>query len=376
MSVEAKPVVVTVPTPQQLRSPSTFSGTPGEDPLKWLKEYDRVAHFNKWDDMVCLANVYFFLDGTAKQWFENNEDNLNSWEAFKNGLLGLFGDRQKHTKKAEEQLKYRAQRPGESTQSYIQSVLGLCLEVNPSMSDCEKVSHLMKGIAEDIYQALLMKEITTIADFTKWCNYIEDMKQKRVKRQRFERLPNVVPVASMEDEPDLTSLIRRIVQEEVQRLVTELKAPSEPYSQSLEDLVQDEVVKALAPVSAKPTEPRPRPSYAAVARRTSSPAQRLPVQSRKTDIWRTADNRPVCFHCGRPGHVVRYCRERKAVFDNYRRRQQNFETDAEEEEYRRPNTIRRSTPSPSRGRSPTRRFRSPSPYRRSSQSPSRRNEEN
>ncbi|GFU79482.1 hypothetical protein TNCV_872511 [Trichonephila clavipes] len=33
-------------------------------------------------------------------------------------------------------------------------------------------------------------------------------------------------------------------------------------------------------------------------------------------MWRTADNRPVCFHCGRPGHVMRYCRERKAVFDN------------------------------------------------------------
>ncbi|GFT45069.1 hypothetical protein TNCV_2860961 [Trichonephila clavipes] len=36
----------------QWRSPSTFRGAPGEDPLKWLKEYDRVANFNKWDDMM------------------------------------------------------------------------------------------------------------------------------------------------------------------------------------------------------------------------------------------------------------------------------------------------------------------------------------
>ncbi|GFV75752.1 transposable element Tcb2 transposase [Trichonephila clavipes] len=49
-----------------------------EDPLKWLKEYDRVANFNKWDDMMCLANVYFFLDGTARQWYVNNEDALDS----------------------------------------------------------------------------------------------------------------------------------------------------------------------------------------------------------------------------------------------------------------------------------------------------------
>ncbi|GFX63355.1 hypothetical protein TNCV_3619581 [Trichonephila clavipes] len=37
---EAKPAVVT-PSLQQWRSPSTFRGAPGEDPLKWLKEYDR-----------------------------------------------------------------------------------------------------------------------------------------------------------------------------------------------------------------------------------------------------------------------------------------------------------------------------------------------
>ncbi|GFX51085.1 retrotrans_gag domain-containing protein [Trichonephila clavipes] len=109
---EAKPAVVT-PSLQQWRSPSTFRGAPGEDPLKWLKEYDRVANFNKWDDMMCLANVYFFLDGTARQWYVNNEDALDSWEAFKNGLSGLFGDRQKYTRRAEEQLKCRAQRSGE-----------------------------------------------------------------------------------------------------------------------------------------------------------------------------------------------------------------------------------------------------------------------
>ncbi|GFV14006.1 retrotrans_gag domain-containing protein [Trichonephila clavipes] len=107
----SKPAAVT-PSLQQWRSPSTFRGAPGEDPLKWLKEYDRVANFNKWDDMMCLANVYFFLDGTARQWYVNNEDALDSWKAFKNGLSGLFGDRQRYTRRAEEQLKCRAQRSG------------------------------------------------------------------------------------------------------------------------------------------------------------------------------------------------------------------------------------------------------------------------
>ncbi|GFV00631.1 CCHC-type domain-containing protein [Trichonephila clavipes] len=216
------------------------------------------------------------------------------------------------------------------------------------MKEDEKVSHLMKGVAEDIYQALLTREINDTASFIKWCNYIEDMKQKRVGRTRFERLPNVVP--------------------------TQESLDSDP--QSLEEIVQDEVERVWAPVSTKPTETRPRPTYAAVTRKYRAPVQKFPPEPRKTDVWRTADNRPVCFHCGRPGHVMRYCRKRKAVFDNSRNHRRNFDDVGTEEEIRRPNSSRRFTPSPTRCRSPIRRYRSPSPYCRSSQSPGRRNEEN
>ncbi|GFX70957.1 CCHC-type domain-containing protein [Trichonephila clavipes] len=146
------------------------------------------------------------------------------------------------------------------------------------------------------------------------------------------------------------SLIRTIVREEVHRLVNQTQESLDSDPQSLEEIVQDELKGA--------------------------PVQKFPPEPRKTDVWRTADNRPVCFHCGRPGHVMRYCRERKAVFDNSRNRRRNFDDVGTEEEIRRPNSSRRFTPSPTRGRSPIRRYRSPSPYRRSSQSPGRRSEEN
>ncbi|GFY48096.1 CCHC-type domain-containing protein [Trichonephila inaurata madagascariensis] len=46
--------------------------------------------------------------------------------------------------------------------------------------------------------------------------------------------------------------------------------------------------------------PRPRP------RQENKPTQQ--DTGRKTDLWLTSDNVPICFHCGRPGHVTRYCR--------------------------------------------------------------------
>ncbi|GFU33404.1 retrotrans_gag domain-containing protein [Trichonephila clavipes] len=132
--------------------------------------------------MMCLANVYFFLDGTARQWYVNNEDALDSWEAFKNGLSGLFGDRQKYTRRAEEQLKCRAQRSGEK---------------------------------------------------------------------------------------------------EVHRLVNQTQESLDSDPQSLEEIVQDEVERVLAPVSTNPTETRPRPTYAAVTRKYRSPVQKFPPEPRK-----------------------------------------------------------------------------------------------
>ncbi|GFT53673.1 retrotrans_gag domain-containing protein [Trichonephila clavipes] len=128
MPTEQAKLAVVAPSLQQWRSPSTFRGAPGEDPLKWLKGYDRLANFNKWDDMMCLANVYFFLDGTVRQ---RNCTVL-------------------HTR-----------------------CIRTLPKVNPLMKEDEKVSHLMKGVAE-ILSGLLTREINDTASFIKWCNYIED----------------------------------------------------------------------------------------------------------------------------------------------------------------------------------------------------------
>ncbi|GFW33878.1 retrotrans_gag domain-containing protein [Trichonephila clavipes] len=200
---EAKPAVVT-PSLQQWRSPSTFRGAPGEDPLKWLK-------------MVC----------------QQEED------SFKNGLSGLFGDRQKIFKM-----------PSPVFRQYKSYIQGVFLPRGSDERRRKKVSHLMKGVAEDIYQALLTREINDTASFIKWCNYIEDMKQKRVGRPKFERLPNVVPVLT--DEIFGLSYshnrTRRSPSKLTRRRIFGLRSPILRRDRS------DEVERVLAPVSTKPTE--------------------------------------------------------------------------------------------------------------------------
>ncbi|UYV74164.1 hypothetical protein LAZ67_11002275 [Cordylochernes scorpioides] len=60
---------------------------------------------------------------------------------------------------------------------------------------------------------------------------------------RFERLPNVAPVAC--EEEDLLSLIRRIVHEEIQK--------PRPTADSLEDMIREEVKINLWPISKRPS---------------------------------------------------------------------------------------------------------------------------
>ncbi|UYV66668.1 hypothetical protein LAZ67_4002495 [Cordylochernes scorpioides] len=59
--------------------------------VQWLKEYERVSKYNRWDDNMKLANVVFYLNGTAGRWFDNNEESLNSWRSFEEAFRGVFG---------------------------------------------------------------------------------------------------------------------------------------------------------------------------------------------------------------------------------------------------------------------------------------------
>ncbi|UYV61868.1 K02A2.6-like [Cordylochernes scorpioides] len=226
---------------QQQICPSTFAGDGSQDAQKWLKEYKRVAKFNRWDDTMCLANA-----GTARKCFENNEEALTSWDDFQRALGEAFGQQEEVIKEAESLLKNRAQKVKESSETYIQDLLYLCQIVNPRMDDETKLGHLMKGVAEDIYQILIAKDVENVSQFLKECRKIEIMRKRRIS-SRFERLPNVAPMAY--EEEDLPSLIRRIFQEEIQNVI----AQPRPTTDSLEDLIREEVKMNLSPISKRPS---------------------------------------------------------------------------------------------------------------------------
>ncbi|UYV78763.1 hypothetical protein LAZ67_16002676 [Cordylochernes scorpioides] len=245
------------------RNPSMFSGEGVEDPRSWLKGYERVAKHNQWDETLCLANVYFYLTGTALKWYENNEESIQTWTEFMSQLENVFGKNESSRLRAEKILKTRAQLKGESTEYYIQDVLRLCKEVDPQMNEEDKISHLMKGIAEELYQALIPRDVHNTEQFVTECRRIESIHCKRVTPTKYERLPNVASLSDHDDRADLSSMIRQIVREEVQRALGSTR--EEPKISTIEDMVKEEIGRTLAPISkprrSSPQKERPREFY-------------------------------------------------------------------------------------------------------------------
>ncbi|UYV75458.1 hypothetical protein LAZ67_13000337 [Cordylochernes scorpioides] len=234
---------------QQPRNPPNFSGKGSELAHLWLKDYSRVAAYNGWDESMCLANVVFFLEGAARCWFDNVEESITTWNTFKEEFARTFGDKEDYARRIESSLKVRAQKPDESVELYIQDVLNLCRQLNPNMSEEDRVGHLMKGVAENIYRALLAIEVTTTGEFTQHCRRIEKLNKNRISSVRFERIPTVSAINENEYHP-LKEMIREIIREELRSAPNELDNLLPP--QGLEDRVWQRVEQNLAPIDKQP----------------------------------------------------------------------------------------------------------------------------
>ncbi|XP_077496029.1 uncharacterized protein LOC144106942 [Amblyomma americanum] len=216
----------------QPRHPGTFCGTDDVDVEDWLAMYERVSKHNAWDATLMLANVIFYLAGTARVWFETHEEELTSWDTCKQKLRDLFGKPIGRKLAAKKDLASRAQSSTESYISYIQDVLALCRKVDSAMSETDKVGHILKGIVDDAFNLLLCKDCAKVDSVLQVCRQFEQAKHRRIA-PRFDRLPNTAATSSCEDLPTLQqpshpANLTRIVQRELEAMTPIAFTPQPP----------------------------------------------------------------------------------------------------------------------------------------------------
>lgn len=292
----------------------------------------------------------------------------------------------------------------------------------------------MRGVKEQLFAGLVRNPPTTVAEFTKEATAIERALQQRYRPQNPINVQASSPVTTAaslcDNDRPLREVIREILREELRQLGLIPATEPTPALSFVADVVRDEVRHALSssgyngvrrhftyadavrrpvvapsaqqtPMTGPPPTLQTQPLSAPTTFATSPipPTRRMPYnqhapqrspttwpnsespltyQRRKTDLWRTADRRPVCFHCGEAGHVYRVCRYRDAQYSRFPRYPDYIAYDDQRMyNYAHVNTPpqnpvmpRSRSPSPARPSSPNRRSfadvtrgRSPSPRR-------------
>lgn len=373
-TVQQPPAPVILLHPQD---PGTFSGTDGLDVEDWIDMYERVSNRNRWDPTVMLANAIFYLKGTARVWYQTHEEDLTSWDACKAKLRELFGrsfDRQQAAKK---ELGSRIQTTTESYISYIQDVLGLCRKVDAQMAEDDKISHILKGIADDAFNLLVCKDCTTVDAIVKECQRFEQAKSRRITRQ-FLRLPNTAATSSCEDPPTpvpatASEDVTRIVRRELEALAPTAVLPDvQSANLPTVSLIKAVVRQEFANMGLSSAVCSIRTSERTPANVTQN--QVYPSRYRNPADWRTADDRPICFNCSRVGHIARHCRSSWSSPSNWstgswRRPGGNIRRFSPRSDPHASDASDAAAPHSRFSRSPSpqgRRSRSPRPYRSSS----------
>jgi hypothetical protein len=149
-----------------LKGITNFSGAEDQNVIEWLA--DLRDHFNaarlSIEDARALVTQY--LTGDAKKWYQAERDNLAElpWTDFKEALIKAFVQPEHEMKKLAKLLN-RRQGPSESVQSYYFDIITLCRQYNDSMSDKDKIAHLINGLRSSLKTAVAMAEPESIQDF-------------------------------------------------------------------------------------------------------------------------------------------------------------------------------------------------------------------
>lgn len=189
---------------------------------------------------------------------------------------------------------------------YIQDALSLCGKVDSKMSDRAKVNHIIKGIADDAFQLIVINDCFTVEDVVTECRWFEQARSNQIT-QNFCRLPNTSATSSCESHvsetarfgptsEDITKIVRREL-----GAALHLTLATVPLS-VVQSIIRREYVN-LGMSTCPTTGPKHHFSFVGPI---TAPVF-VPRPQRDLIAWKTPDDRFIFFNCEAVGHIARYC---------------------------------------------------------------------
>ncbi len=203
--------------------------------------------------------------------------------------------------------------PGESVEKVAFGVLRICDKINPRMSDEEKVRYLIDALPKK-YHIPLMR-----ADYKDWNAALERIREvDRISREseRIEERQRMVgqrKESGLKNSEERKETLRDSLPKENEK---KREAEAIPVMQ-----VQDGGNSSTSEQREK--FPRPRGGSAPRGKGKGQGTEKKEVDKRKgkqkkgdidlsvIKVWRTQEGYPICYDCGKAGHISKNCTEKK-----------------------------------------------------------------
>jgi hypothetical protein len=294
---------------RRIREPQKFGAQFEQDANEWLKDFERVSRYNRWDDEAKLASVVFALEESAKTWFENVEDEIRTWDLFMEAFAKKYDTSEVRRRNAEKDLHHRVQRPQESVMAYVEDVIKLCGKVKEAMPDIDVIHHLNKGIAWPILMSVFAAKIKKPSEYRKFVGDIDKTLNVRMDKGAF--LTNYCLGEGLNYQPGLGdnngSPMKSINSQQTASGSSIVAATSKPSIKSAGASTQGSDDDVVCVVNDDDDDIK----------------EVCAIRQRRTEEFRTSDRTPVCFRCGRAGHVIKYCRMGQSLGRRSRERSQS-----------------------------------------------------
>ena len=297
------------PGQQQLRPrsnkhlPPTFGGDLHEDPVDWMELFEGHAVLNNWDDRDKYRSFFMFLRKPARYWFKSLMSRAEApvaWEGLKNQFL-LHYRPADYLHSLTEKLNNRYQEPGESLQGYYNEIIGLCDQIDPRMSEDDKLRHIFRGLDKRAYEVLYPAVCATGYTADNFYHQVMRYQNRQPKghKRLFEDQQGVASTSSCFLVNSIKSAeppAKKQIVEDKDKFVTkqELKAFLEETVKSVTEALKSGATAESPVVNAN----------------RSHATQNRAVNFERRKWPRTDDGRPICMRCNKPGHIARYCKSR------------------------------------------------------------------
>ena len=131
----------------QLFESSPFSGSPVQDVVDWLHEFNRQCDDILLDHTLRLSIARGLMTDDAKLWTETVRDSLVDWSSFQKKLVAYFQLAAGiDSFSFNEHLYTRQQQLHETAIHYYHDVMRLCSKVDLRMEDNTRLRHLYRGL--------------------------------------------------------------------------------------------------------------------------------------------------------------------------------------------------------------------------------------